>query len=311
MTDFKDSVILIDKTAGPTSFDTLMDVKRIIRQKKTGHCGTLDSFATGLLVMCTGICTRLVQYLMADTKQYRTVIQLGTGTDTDDCTGNVTEQSSFTGITADDIRLCLASFTGALKQKPPVYSALKIHGRRASDLVRKGEEVELAPRDVFIYSADLLDWNEKTGCLAADVVCSKGTYIRSLARDLGRELGTCAHCCELRRTASGHFSAEQAVTVQELRDIMAGAPCSRRFVLTAEEATADFDRLILNPSGVKKALNGAFFRQEEVISRKGSLKREFIILDEYENLIAIAKMNMDTWQIKYLNVFNSRNPQTV
>lgn len=307
---FADTVLLIDKAKGVTSFDTVSEAKRLTGQKKIGHCGTLDMFASGLLILCTGKATRLVRHLMAEDKRYEALVQLGTQTDTDDASGNVIKTGSFGQIKAEDIESALEGFKGEQLQQPPLYSALKIKGSRSSDLVRLGKTVELALRPVYIKNISLVNYWADAGLLQMEVTCSKGTYIRALSRDLGNRLGCRAHCSELRRLASGGFSVEDAVPVEELSRPEAE---SRSFCLSPAKALAGYGSLALNTSGTRKALNGAPFSQGEVkslrMSKNSYNKDVFIILSEDENLIAIANIDVDKWQIRYLNVFN--NSQTI
>ena len=302
---FDNAVLLIDKIGSMTSFDTVMAVKRLIKQKKIGHCGTLDSFATGLLTLCTGASTKLVRYFMEGNKRYRADIQLGIKTDTDDPTGNVLETRPFSGIREADILKTMNSFIGRQMQLPPVYSALKIKGKRASDIARRGDDVFLESREVFIDAADIINYDSLSGRLSVEVSCSKGTYIRSLARDAGEILGTGAHCAALRRVSSGRFQVNEAVTVNELSDIINGGSTAKKFCLRALEALSDFGRVVLKSTAVKKAQNGAWFAENEVKSLEDA-GNEFIILSEDEKLIAIANIDIDKWQIKYQNVFNGQ-----
>lgn len=302
------AVVLIDKMPGMTSFDTLFAAKRIIRRKKAGHCGTLDMFASGLLILCTGGSTRLTRYFMERDKRYAAGIQLGARTDTDDLSGNVLEKRSFAGIGLDDIIKVVEQFKGEQMQLPPLYSALKIKGRRASDLARQGGDVKLEPRSITIRDITVKGYDAASGRIDLEVVCSKGTYIRSLARDIGAVFETGAHCSALRRLASGAFSVDNAVTLDELEVLASGGVCDKNFYLTPLEALSGFSRVILKTDALKKALNGAAFREDEVKSIEHGSGDEFIILSEDENLIAIANIEIDKWQIKYLNVFNSQYP---
>ncbi|MDR3238144.1 MAG: tRNA pseudouridine(55) synthase TruB, partial [Spirochaetia bacterium] len=198
---YGNAVLLIDKTEGMTSFDTISVVRRLIKQRKVGHSGTIDSFASGLLALCTGANTKLTKYFMAKDKRYRADIQLGIRTDTDDPTGNVLEKKPFSGITEADVQRVLVGFKGEQMQLPPLYSALKIKGERASDIARRGEHVSLEPRRVFISAIDMTAYDSALGRISIEVLCSKGTYIRSIARDAGGILGTGAHCSALRRVS--------------------------------------------------------------------------------------------------------------
>ena len=288
-----------------TSFDTVATVRKIVHQRKIGHSGTLDRFATGLLVLCTGNATRLTRFFLDSEKQYRAVVQLGISTDTDDPTGTVVREKSFDGISEADISAVLESFAGEQMQIPPSYSALKMSGKRSSDIVRSGGEVDLKPRRITVSDISLNFYEPESGRVGIDVTCSKGTYIRSIARDLGEKLSTAAHCSGLTRLRSGNFRLENAVTVDELREILSGNETSKNFRLSPVSALADFNRVTVEEDVARRVLNGAPFRREDVVGLMKKSEKEFIILDEKENLIAIADIDVDKWQIKYLNVFNT------
>lgn len=302
---YENTVLLIDKTTGVTSFDTVSVVKRLIGQKKIGHCGTLDLFASGLLVLCTGYATKLVQHLMESSKTYRAVIAFGRQTDTDDALGKEISVGSFVGIDVGDIRQVASNFLGEQMQQPPVFSALKINGRRASDLARSGKAAALAPRRVFINEIALRSYAPETGLLEIDVTCSKGTYIRALARDIGERLGCKAYCAELRRLACGELSVNDAVTTDELAADINGVDTTKEFCLSPSRALVGYGRVVLNGIGERRALNGGIFAKEDVIEMRHGNKGGYIIFDEKENLIAIANIDIETWQIKYFNVFNN------
>ena len=210
-------IFTVDKPAGPSSFRMVQLVRRALKIKKTGHSGTLDPFATGLLVICAGRpATRLISQLMDGEKVYEAVLQLGVETTTHDPEGEVVVRNPVVGITAGRIDECLAGFVGEQAQVPPLYSALKHKGKPLYHYARKGIEIERQPRTVTI---------SEIACLAAEadtvrikVRCSKGTYIRTLAYDIGRVLGCGAHLSFLRRLNNGFFSVEGAVDGAGLED---------------------------------------------------------------------------------------------
>jgi tRNA pseudouridine55 synthase len=205
-----DAVLLVDKPAGPTSFGVVAQVRRALPRKvKVGHAGTLDPFATGLLLLVTGRATRLAPFLVGLEKRYRTTVQLGVRSDTGDVDGELV-QSGEPLPTGEELREALRGFVGELDQVPPATSAVKVGGRRAYALARAGEVVELEPRRVRIHALELCGYDPQTGLAELDVRCSKGTYIRSLARDLGEALGCGAHCQTLRRSAIGTFDVSAA-----------------------------------------------------------------------------------------------------
>jgi tRNA pseudouridine55 synthase len=203
-------VLLIDKPVDLTSADVVRHVKRRVpRGIKVGHLGTLDPFATGLLPLCLGEATKIAQFLNTADKQYSGVIQLGWATDTGDRTGRVGPVAAVPRLTADDLAALAARFTGELMQRPPMYSALKRDGVPLYRLARRGIEVERAQRPVRVDHLALAETG--ADCLRFALACSKGTYVRVLAEDIGVALGTAAHLAELRRTGFGAFSIEQAV----------------------------------------------------------------------------------------------------
>lgn len=206
------------KQSGKTSFSSLWQVKNALGTKKVGHTGTLDHFADGLLVLLTGSLTRLCSYITAFDKEYVTRITFGTETDTLDPTGSIVDTASLPDVSA--VCSVIPSFTGSLSQMPPAYSAIHVDGMRSSDRVRQGESVQLESRMITIHGIEIISVIGADGTLNPDdglaasadirVHCSKGTYIRSLARDIGRAAGSCAHASLLRRTAVGPFRLQDA-----------------------------------------------------------------------------------------------------
>lgn len=215
-------VLLYAKKAGPTSFSSLWSIKHALGTDRVGHTGTLDSFAEGLLVVLAGHLTHLVPHVTGFTKTYRAVINFGTETDTLDPGGKIIRNATPTD--RESLEKILPQFTGALLQVPPVYSAVHVDGKRASDAIRRGEDVKLESRQVFVYENKLIDFlpaestDGKSAYALLEIKCSKGTYIRALARDIAQALGTCAHLSALRRTQVGPFSLSDAACFGELDD---------------------------------------------------------------------------------------------
>lgn len=209
-----DGILIIDKPTGWTSMDVCAKLRGIFREKRIGHAGTLDPMATGVLPVFVGRATKAVQFAENGRKEYRAVLKLGTVTDTQDTTGAVLEAHPVT-VGADEVRAALEHFTGELLQLPPMYSALKVNGQKLYDLARQGKTVERKPRAITVYELELLEQSAPDE-FALRVVCSKGTYIRTLCHDLGEYLG-CGGCmAALRRTRSGSFSVENARRIGEL-----------------------------------------------------------------------------------------------
>ena len=207
-------VLLLDKPAGLSSNDALQKAKRLYRAEKAGHTGTLDPLASGLLPICFGAATKFAQASLDADKAYRATLALGVTTTTGDAEGDVVERRAVT-VDRAAIDAACARFIGAIEQVPPMHSALKHEGRALYDYARAGITIERAPRRVTIHRLDVVDWHDEW--LVLDVVCSKGTYVRTLAEDLGAALGCGAHLAALRRTASGALRVDDAVTLDALQ----------------------------------------------------------------------------------------------
>ena len=208
-------ILNVNKPAGITSHAVVARVRHLTGQRKAGHAGTLDPMATGVLLLCLGQATRVAEYLMAGRKKYRAVVRLGLSTDTYDADGTITGEVEALHVTQDQIAQALAPFRGVIQQVPPPYSAIMHKGERLHRLARRGLMVQVPPRTVEISSIDLIAWQPPH--LTLDVACSPGTYVRSLAHDLGRALGVGGHLSALTRMASGEWRLEEAVTLDELQ----------------------------------------------------------------------------------------------
>ena len=211
-----DGLLYVDKPAGITSHDVVAIVRRAARSKRVGHAGTLDPFATGLLVLAVGSCTRLLPYVLGEPKVYEAVIRFGAETDTDDSAGEVTAERAMPDLSnASVLHRAMASLTGDIDQQPPDYSAKHVDGKRAYDLARRGVQFSLAPVRVTVHGWSVVAVEPDR--IAVRVTCGGGTYVRALARDLGRALDTAAHCYALRRIASGPARVDDAVGLAGLR----------------------------------------------------------------------------------------------
>ena len=253
-----DGVLVCDKPAGMTSHDVVARVRRLAGQRRVGHGGTLDPPATGVLVLALGRATRLLPFLPTEPKRYRAAIAFGAETDTLDATGTVTATADAAGVDEARLRAALAGFVGPQLQVPPMVSAIKIGGERLYAKARRGEEVDRAPRPIVISGLELLGFTAGERPRATlEVVCSGGTYVRSLAADLGRALGTLAHLASLRRTAVGRFTERDAHTLEELEEKLEGAvldPAAAMAsvptrALDGEEAAALANGRALEPTG--------------------------------------------------------------
>ena len=244
-------ILIVDKPSGITSHGVVGRVRKALGTRKVGHAGTLDPDATGVLVVGVGQATRLLGYLAASDKAYASTIILGESTVTDDAAGEVIAATDAAGLSDSQIARAMAHFVGEIQQRPSAVSAIKVAGKRAYDLVRSGEDVELSARPVTVHSFDLLGVrherrNERTVAMVdVSVDCSAGTYVRALARDLGQSLGVGGHVSTLRRTRSGAFDLTDAVALEELGGggpLMSAAEAARR-TLPAVEIDGDAARL--------------------------------------------------------------------
>ncbi len=237
-------ILNINKPRGLTSHDVVDRVRELSGIRRVGHAGTLDPIATGVLVVCLGRATRLVRFIMESPKAYRATLRLGVSTTTHDAEGEVTGEAPVS-VTLEEIKEALKSFTGRIEQIPPLYSAIKVGGKRLYELAREGREANPPPRTVEIYRLEVKEWSSPF--LTLEVECSPGTYIRALARDLGDKLGCGAHVTELVRLRSGRFTLEDAVTLEELE-----RGRLKDFLLPPEVAVADLPSVILERGEEKR-----------------------------------------------------------
>jgi len=210
-------ILLLDKRFGVSSNKALQEVKRLFNAQKAGHTGSLDPLATGLLPICFGEATKVSGMMLEDNKRYHVLIQLGIKTDTGDMEGEIIDTRPIPEFTLNEIEAILEKFKGSIDQVPPMYSALKLNGKKLYELARNGITVERSARRITIFELKLLNAQKDT--LELEVYCSKGTYIRSLAEDIGDALGCGATVKALRRTQSGLFAIEQAITLEQLQKL--------------------------------------------------------------------------------------------
>ena len=248
-------LVVVDKPGGMTSHDVVARIRRLAGTRKVGHAGTLDPMATGVLVVGVEKATRLLGHLTLADKQYLATIRLGQATSTDDAEGEITAAPGAGLVTQDGIAAAVAALTGPIEQVPPGISAIKVGGQRAYKLTRDGQAPELAARPVTVHEFDITalvrpsDADGDILDLEATVTCSSGTYVRALARDLGRALGTAGHLTKLRRTRSGSYRIEDARTLDELADEFTVTPL-------AEAAAAAFPRLDLTEQDAGRVAHG-------------------------------------------------------
>ncbi len=294
-------VLNINKPAGITSHDVVSRVRHILGIRKVGHTGTLDPMATGVLIVCVGQATRLIEYLMPGEKRYRATIVLGQATTTYDVEGDITATHNPSGITERAVQEALATFVGTIRQTPPPFSAIKKNGVPLYKLARKGQPVAPPARAVHISSITLLSFNPPA--LVVDITCRAGTYIRSIAQDLGQQLGVGAYLSKLTRTANGPWRIDAAVSLSSLERAAANDTLAN-IMLTKEAAVVHLPRLVLSPeqetrvmTGQSIALSAPFAPQVEVIAAFSQSGRLVAILIPKEPDL-----------LKPKKVFNFENP---
>ncbi len=290
-----DGILNINKATGMTSHDVVAVVRKMLKQKRVGHAGTLDPAASGVLPICVGQATRVAEYLSASGKAYQAAIVFGIVTDTYDAEGEVERNADASSLTLEQILAALPHFLGCQMQMPPRYSAIKIAGQPAYKHARKGEAIKLEPRPIEITRLDILAWNPP--CLTLAVECSKGTYIRSLAYDLGELLGCGAHLGGLVRTRSGPFLLTESVALEQLAEAAASGRV-HEYVYPADMALQQYPALMLNAEISERVLHGNTFRYEVDEKEQGlSLAR---VYDANGQFIAIAEWDaeQEMWQPK-------------
>ncbi len=246
-------VLVVDKPVGMTSHDVVQAIRNGTGLRRAGHTGTLDPRASGVLVILVGPAVRLSEYVSASDKRYQAIIRLGAKTDTFDADGKFTQSNQPINITEQQFEEVLKTFIGEIEQTPPPYSAVKVQGRKAYEMARKGEEVELEPRKITVHHLEVLEWAPPE--VVIDVHCSSGTYVRSLANDLGEKLGCGAYLVGLRRTKSGRFSLRDAVPLRKLQEAFQAGNWYQ-YLIPAAEALGDWPAIELNPDEVEGVRHG-------------------------------------------------------
>lgn len=273
-------IILVDKPQDWTSHDVVAKLRGVLHERRIGHSGTLDPLATGLLVVFVGRATRAVEFAEADSKEYITGLHLGVSTDTQDITGNIVASS---GALPDEaaLRAAIGRFIGDIEQIPPMYSAIKIGGKKLYELARRGESVERAPRKITVSAIDIAGRDGDDYIL--NISCSKGTYVRTLCSDIGEALGCGACMSSLRRTRAGVFSVDDA---HSLADIEAAAREGRlsNIILPVDTLFASFPKLTVSQSAAKRLKNGNIIKisAEDGDYRVYSDPEEFLLLGRVE-----------------------------
>jgi tRNA pseudouridine55 synthase len=276
-----DGVLVIDKPKGPTSFDVVRQVRFLLKVKKAGHTGTLDPMATGVLPICLGDATKVAGFITEGDKAYEATVRLGVETDTQDAEGKVMAEAPVPALAAPMLEAVLAPFRGTFEQVPPMYSAVKVGGKRLYELARAGEEVERAGRQVTVYELTLRDFSSNT--LRLSVRCSKGFFVRTLAYDIGRALGCGAHLEALRRTTSGPFTLAQSLPLADLPALAQEREPVARRLLTMAEALVNLPSLRVSAAEAVRVSHGVPLEAPPVPGRVR-------VLGPDDKLLAVAEV---------------------
>jgi tRNA pseudouridine55 synthase len=282
-----DGFLVVDKPPGVTSHHVVAVLRRVFGQKKIGHTGTLDPFATGVLPVALGEGTKAITFLDEGVKEYRATMRLGIATDTQDLEGEVLLERDWSHVTAAMIADLVPAFSGELLQTPPMFSALKRDGVPLYKLARRGESVEREARRILIHSLTI-DRIELP-LISFTVRCSRGTYVRTLAVDMGEALGTCAHLVQLRRSVSGPFTLANAFTLDELADASPGEIAARHF-MSIKAALAHIPELVLTDAGHARLRNGIAPAEGDLDSREQLPATGHVLLCHGGVIAAVGEM---------------------
>ncbi len=282
----------INKPAGMTSHDVVGKVRRIVKQKQVGHAGTLDPMATGVLLVCVGQATRLIEYLTHASKTYCATIRFGITTNTLDAEGEITSQQDATALTEAQLRAVLPCFIGQLDQVPPIFSAIKQGGQPLYKQARAGKSVEVAPRPITIHGLTWRDWQWPD--LTLEVTCSAGTYIRSLARDLGEAVGVGAHLAALTRTVSGQWSLAESVSLAQLGSEVEW----QKYLHPIHEMLAHLPSVYLSNAEAMLVRYGQQIHLDPLIKESHNLVCTYTLAGDFLAILTLADPAQNLWQPK-------------
>lgn len=297
-----DGIINVYKEAGFTSHDVVAKLRGILHQKKIGHTGTLDPEATGVLPVCCGKATKVCELLTDKDKSYRAVCRLGIETDTQDMTGNILNKYDTDDLTEEKIRKSVSEFQGDIMQIPPMYSALKVNGKKLYELAREGKTIERKARPVHIDSIDIIDIDLDNNTFTMDVTCSKGTYIRTLCHDIGKKLGIAAAMESLIRTRVSIFELENAMTLSQIQQLAdEGMDRLEEKITKVDSLFPDYPKLYVSERGAKYLSNGNSLKKEDFLySDKIMVKdnQSVLIYDEKSCFKAIYILKGREYKVK-------------
>lgn len=286
-------VINVFKNKGMSSFDVVKKVRKVANEKKVGHTGTLDPEACGVLPVCLGKATKIIDYIMKAEKSYTVKFKLGIKTTTYDLEGEVIEQKDWSHVKEDEVMSVIDTFEGDIMQVPPMYSALKKDGVRLYDLARQGIEVEREARKITIY--DIKDINISLPYISMSVTCSKGTYIRSLCFDIGEKLQTGATMVELKRTKTSVFTEEDSINIDDLNEDNIDS-----YIVSMEDALNFYDKIFINKGYSKLFVNGVKVGDKRALKSKPKLGALYRVYDENDIFIGLGKLDEHGFKIEKL-----------
>lgn len=287
-------VINIYKNTGMTSFDVVAIVRRVAKMKKVGHTGTLDPAASGVLPVCLGKATKIIDYIMENKKVYRVNLKLGMVTDTYDLEGEVLREEDASHITKDEILNCINSFLGTIDQVPPMYSALKQNGVRLYELARQGIEVHREARKITIYSIENIKI-ESNDNIQMDVCCSKGTYIRSLCYDIGEKLNVGATMTALERIQNGTFTKEEAINIEDLTEELL-----EKHIISFEKALDSFEKITVNEKFGKLLRNGVKVFDNRMYSEEVEFNKLYRVYEDNGVFLGLGKRDEKGFKLEKL-----------
>lgn len=302
-----DGILAVWKPEGWTSHDVVAKVRRILRMKRIGHAGTLDPMVTGVLPLCLGRSTRVVEYLQERPKAYEAVLKLGIATDTEDITGAVLDDQPYPQVSEDAVRTALRRFVGQIDQIPPMFSAVKVDGKRLYELAREGKTVERKSRTVTIYQLELLEMklDQQYPEIRFSAICSKGTYIRTLCVDIGKALGIPATMASLTRSMSGGITRERCLTIEQIEELQQSGQLDDHLI-DADEAIDHLPIAEVSTAVGKQALLGQKIALSQVSIADASADNGMVVrlYNDSRLFIGIFQIDTENALLKPIKVFS-------
>ena len=298
-TNNMDGIICVNKPSDWTSFDVVAKVRGMARTKKVGHAGTLDPMATGVLPLFLGNATKVCDILPNDDKGYQAVFRLGMTTDTQDITGEILRQRE-SAVTKEQLLSVLPRFTGEIRQIPPMYSAVRVNGRRLYDIARSGEQVERKARAAVIYEIRILDFSEERQEVSAEIRCSKGTYIRTLCNDIGEFLGVGATLLSLNRHIAGNFTLDDCYTLEQLQQMTDEGTLEQK-LLPVEKVFENLPEIRLNEIQTRKFLNGVKLDLNRVRYQKKEGSHR--VFGQNGRFLGLARLDLENMELVIEKMF--------